>query len=107
MVNNLEIFVSYYKEKKHDIYLDNKVYKEISVGNNDLLLEYKDNDGENISSMNNFYSELTGFYWVWKNHKILDYIGFCSYRRYFNFFNDIPSIDGYDIILPYPIQLNC
>lgn len=41
-----------------------------------------DNTGDNISSKNPNYCELTGLYWAWKN---LDcqYIGLCHYRRYF------------------------
>ena len=43
----------------------------------------KDNTGENISSKNPNYCELTGLYWAWKNLHI-DYIGMCHYRRYFS-----------------------
>lgn len=41
-----------------------------------------DDTGENISRKNCYYSELTGFYWLWKNCKDLDYIGTCHYRRF-------------------------
>ncbi len=42
----------------------------------------KDDSGAHISAKNEFYSELTGVYWVWKNtsQKIT---GICHYRRYF------------------------
>lgn len=42
----------------------------------------RDDRGENISSQNGYYSELTGFYWIWKNDRHSDYIGTCHYRRY-------------------------
>ena len=41
-----------------------------------------DNEGENISHLNCYYSELTGHYWLWKNCQDVDYIGICHYRRY-------------------------
>lgn len=43
----------------------------------------KDNEGENISDKNPFYSELTGLYWMWKNGEECDITGLCHYRRYF------------------------
>ena len=40
-----------------------------------------DNTGENISSKNKVYCELTAQYWAWKNVEA-DYYGFFHYRRY-------------------------
>ena len=42
----------------------------------------KDNTGDNISSKNANYCELTGLYWAWKNLDA-DYIGLAHYRRHF------------------------
>jgi len=42
-----------------------------------------DNTGDNISSKNQSYCELTSLYWAWKNFDSVSYIGFCHYRRYF------------------------
>lgn len=42
----------------------------------------KDNTGENISSRNPNFCELTGLFWAWK-HIDSDYIGLVHYRRYF------------------------
>lgn len=45
---------------------------------------FQDNQGENISSKNKMYCELTAQYWAWKNLNA-DYYGFFHYRRYFSF----------------------
>lgn len=45
---------------------------------------YCDNEGQNISSRNKSYCELTTQYWAWKNIDT-DYYGFCHYRRLFSF----------------------
>lgn len=42
----------------------------------------RDDAGSNISRKNCYYSELTGFYWVWKNVRDCDFVGTCHYRRY-------------------------
>ncbi len=42
-----------------------------------------DDTGDNISDLNEFYGELTGIYWIWKNETEADIIGICHYRRYF------------------------
>lgn len=47
-----------------------------------------DNTGDNISSKNRYYSEVSALYWAWKNYDKLGspyYIGLMHYRRFFIF----------------------
>lgn len=71
-----------------------------------------DNEGDNISSKNPYYNELTAVYWAWKNLKDVDAIGLVHYRRYlydsrpYNLSNVIninkinKLLQNYDVILP-------
>ena len=62
-----------------------EMYLPVFVGaaNSDLDLPYRrDDEGDNISSKNDLYCELTAVYWAYKNLQA-DYIGLNHYRRYF------------------------
>lgn len=60
-----------------------------------------DDTGENISSKNKNFCELTGIYWGWKNLHVT-YIGICHYRRYLDFqnCNPVDFLGNYDVVLP-------
>ncbi|RJW37276.1 DUF4422 domain-containing protein [Clostridiales bacterium TF09-2AC] len=81
---HINIYVSYHKQSAD---LRNKYIIPIHVGAaiSPLKLDMlRDDSGENISSKNEMYCELTAQFWAWKNVQA-DYIGFMHYRRHFIF----------------------
>lgn len=119
MNENLDIFILTYKDFTQQV--SNPCYKVVSCVDEkinttlpilyDTLKSNEENGIEDtITDWNAFYSELTMTYWLWKNHKLKDYVGICQYRRYFEFMDDIPNMDEifkeYDVILPTPYQLS-
>jgi hypothetical protein len=101
---DLNIWVISHKDID-DLFKYEDFHKHIHVGtaiNPETKHEYKDNIGDNISDKNPFFCELTGIYWVWKNMKKTNYIGFEHYRRHFNLtYDNINDIfKTHDIILP-------
>lgn len=57
-----------------------------------------DNTGDNISSKGSSYCELCTQYWAWKNVQA-DYYGFCHYRRFFSFADELKPTDDWSVIL--------
>ena len=52
-----------------------------------------DDSGEHISGLNPRFAEMTVIYWAWRNYAALgspDYVGFCHYRRFFDFSGQLP-----------------
>lgn len=80
----IRIVVCYHKDSA---IITNNVYLPLQVGralSNKKLPIQGDNTGDNKSSLNGLYCELTGLYWAWKNLDS-DYIGLCHYRRIYSF----------------------
>lgn len=86
-MSDIKIFVSCHKPS---IILKNKLIYPIQVGtalsNNRFDNMLHDDEGENISSKNKMYCELTAQYYAWKNVDA-DYYRFFHYRRYLSFSN--------------------
>ena len=64
---------------------DDEMYLPVHVGaeGKDSIGYTPDNTGDNISSKNANYCELTGLYWAWKNIDA-EYTGLAHYRRHFS-----------------------
>ncbi len=93
MKNKVKIFVSY--KDKHKI-IKSDIITPIQTGRAiaDEIFEdmIGDDTGDNISSKNHKYNELSAQYWVWKHYEEIgnpDYVGFMHYRRHFVFDNNI------------------
>lgn len=88
-MKNVKIIVATHKKYKMP---EDEIYLPLQVGaEGKENLDYeKDNAGDNISSKNLYYCELTGLYWAWKNLNA-DYIGLSHYRRHFTCSKEIPK----------------
>lgn len=76
------IFISTFGKKVLRVH--NGVPIEVGALNRkNFIYDLHDDIGENISSENDYYGELSGLYWVWKNVNIDDgdIIGFCHYNK--------------------------
>lgn len=91
------------------------MYKTLHVGRalSEDLGYQGDDTGDNISAKNKNYCELTGLYWLWKNHDC-DIIGICHYRRFFIENERLltkeyieKTLENYDIIIMANGAVNC
>lgn len=89
---------------------DDPIYIPLQVGHatQEDLGYLRDNTGDNISCKNQYYSELTGLYWIWKNYANADYLGLCHYRRYFlNNSGDLMTESDYmDLLSRYDVIIS-
>ncbi|MEW9699980.1 DUF4422 domain-containing protein [Paenibacillus sp. SI8] len=133
---NIKIFSTHIPNKQ-SYKVKNEIFMPVMGGattNNNQEIQ-GDNIGDNISSYNPMFCELTTQYWAWKN-VTADYYGFCHYRRFFSFADEklqaddagvavLPSLNdksveklnldktekikeivsGYDVVLPEVIDL--
>ena len=83
---NIKIFVSAHKPTT--TIPNSKIFQPIQVGTDQAAKKLPgflyDNSGDNISTLNPRFCELTAAYWAWKNCDA-DYIGLFHYRRYLDF----------------------
>lgn len=90
-MSNIKIFICAHKEvplPQHPYFLPIQA----GAALHDAIKGYQpDNEGDNISSKNPHFCELTCHYWAWKNLKNVDIIGLNHYRRYFDFTRKWPQ----------------
>ena len=72
--------------------------------------EFINNDTATNGLKGSFYSEIMSYLWINKNYNVKDYIGFCHYRKYWSFMNDVPDMNEvfkeYDVVVAKPINLS-
>ena len=85
MKRNLQIFCTSINYHKVIDTLPDYIYP-LGLGENTFPTNwYNEKNGKNISNLNQYYGELTGLYWIWKNKLVEmkrdDLIGNCHYRK--------------------------
>lgn len=109
---NVDIFV--YSHKPFTPIVTNHVFKVLTNShapakdfNTDLEI-FRDYVGDNISDKNLMFNEYSGFYWLWKNYPLKDYIGMNHYSRYYTCLDNLPDInqvfETHSIILNKPVD---
>ena len=105
----VRLFVATHKPgimRNDDIFTPIHVGRAISPYKEELCDIIGDDTGENISSKNPSYCEMTAHYWIWKNVVDCEYVGLCHYRRYFGVDITESNIDqlmqDVDVILVEP-----
>lgn len=97
---NIRIFISAHKESEFPT--QSQIFQPVHVGsaltNTSIAGTIRDDSGDNISSLNPSFCELTAQYWAWKNAEA-EYYGFCHYRRYFDFSTTLHKENDYGEII--------
>jgi hypothetical protein len=95
--SSLKIYVCTHKEFEPVVH--SNVYEVVNA--NDI-----NDDTAPNGLKGSFYSELMTYKYIAENFKLPKYVGFCCYRKYFSFLDDIPNVDeifsNYDSIVAKP-----
>lgn len=104
--DNLDLFI--FTEGDIKICPTNPSYKLVSMNDFDTDSKLEKIicpiDSHPIMKMNHSYSEASRMKWLRDNYPLKEYVGTNHYRRFFEFFNDVPDMDEifkeHDAILP-------
>ena len=95
--NSLNIFICSHKDFEKEV--TNECYKIVDTRKNEIK--------ECNHLDDRFYSEFLSFYNVSRYNELPNYVGFCHYRRYFNFLDEIPNMneifENYDCVTTKPL----
>lgn len=109
MNDNVDIFIGAYKDFVPRV--TNDAYK-IIVGNHDISVDsslevIKCGSKDDVLD-DRFYSEIYMLKWVADNLELKKYVGYCHYRKYFSFMDNIPDLDeifeSRDVVAASPIK---
>lgn len=107
MGKKIKILISCHKPSD---YIQNEILTPIQVGTENSTIQLPgilhDNVGDNISSRNENYCELTAQYWAWKNVDA-EYYGFFHYRRYLSFLHIDEPYDCWGNLVSDFIDATC
>lgn len=104
-MQDVKIYICCYKDYE-DVGINNPCYRLISDKDikNDSFIPLVKSDG---FLDNRLWSELSHIYYVWKHPELqAEWVGFCHYRRYFDFMNDIPELTLPIVVSPIISQFN-
>ena len=93
-MSNIKIFICAHKEVPLPLH---PYFLPVQAGaalHKPILGYQPDNEGDNISTKNPHFCELTCHYWAWKNLKNVDIVGLNHYRRYFDFTRRWPQFSA-------------
>lgn len=82
--DNLDIFICTHKN-----------FKPLVTNNKYKIIDARKIDDDNWNGLNgSFYSELMSYFYIADYYDVKDYIGFCHYRKYWSFKDDIPDVEN-------------
>ena len=105
-MSNIKIFICAHKEvplPQHPYFLPVQAGAAL---HNHIVGYQPDDEGDNISSKNPHFCELTCHYWAWKNLKNVDIVGLNHYRRFFDFTKKWPQFSADKRFISTEVFLN-